>query len=259
MSVYKQKDRAAWTYEFRYRGKPYKGSTGQLNEQDALAFEAELKAKLRRQAFGVVDARDAPFFQEWAGVYYQWEVTGKKIKRPDIVDAWIRVVLRFFGRRPTDPAKVEPGAPYHDLKLSDPIEQPELLDEFESWMTSRGVAGSTKNHYRSTISGMYRVAQLPRYRRLTGNPINPMTGVPRDRRVRRNVDLTPEQIVAWIQAASYHVRLAVAIAALAPKLRLQNVLTLEWAQHIDRQLQRITVFDHKTDLATQEPIVVLVS
>lgn len=259
MSVYKQKDRQAWTYKFQFRGKQYKGSTGQLTQEDAEAFEADLKAKLRRQGAGIFDARDAPYFQEWAGVYYEYETTRKKVKRPDRVDDLIRVVLRFWGRRPSDPAKVVAGEPYHDLKLWDPIERPELLDEFEDWMVARGVAGSTRNHYRSTISGMYRVAQVPRYRKITGNPQNPMVGVPRDRRVRRNVDLTPAQMLEWMTVASYHVRLALAIAALAPKLRLENVLALEWALHLDAGLTRITVSDHKTDAETQEPIVAMVT
>lgn len=259
MTVFKQKDRKAYTYEFQYKKRTYRGSTGQLTEADAIAVEAALKAKVRRQHGGLVDARDSPHCQEWAGVYYEYQATRKKVKRPERIDELNTVVLRFWGRRPADPDDVVAGAPYHDRQLADAITDPEWLDRFEDWMTARGIAGSTRNHYRSTVSGWYRVAKVPRYRRLSGNPDNPMVGVPRDRRVRRNVDLTPAQMVAWITVASYHVRLAVAIAALAPKLRLENVLALEWATHLDRELTRITVSDHKTDAETQEPIVVMIS
>jgi len=259
MSVYRQKDRRAFTYDFQFRGRTYKGNTGQITCEDAQAFEDELKRKLRRQAGGLVDPRDAPYCQEWAGVYYEYSATKKKVKRPERIDELNQVVLRFFGRAPTDPAKVIAGEPYHNLKLSAPIVDPKWLDDFEDWMVARGVAGSTRNHYRSTVSGWYRVAMLPRYRKITGISLNPMVGVPRDRRVRRNVDLEPDQILAWIEVASYHVRLAMAIAALAPKLRMASVLALEWKRHLDRGLTRITVDDHKTDADTGEPVVVMVS
>jgi hypothetical protein len=69
--------------------------------------------------------------------------------------------------------------------------------------------------------------------------MNPMVGVPRDRRVVRDVELSVEQLRAWLAHASYHVRLAMSIAALAPKLRRSNVLGLEWNVHVDRALTRI--------------------
>ena len=51
---------------------------------------------------------------------------------------------------------------------------------------------------------------------------------------------------SWLTHASYHVRLAVAIAALAPKLRLANVLALTWQEHLDPELRFITVRQHET-------------
>jgi integrase len=47
----------------------------------------------------------------------------------------------------------------------------------------------------------------------------------------------------------------VAIAALAPKLRLSNVLALDWQKHLDAGLTRITIGQHKTDRLTGRPLV----
>lgn len=259
MSVFKQKDRKAWTYEFQYKGKAYKGSTGQLTREDAQAFELLEQQRVRRREAGIADLRDAPAFADWAGVYYHEKAEGRhRVKRPEQIDVLVRVVLRFWGRRPANPAKVVAGEPYRDLTLADPVEKPELLDEFEDWMEEHRFSGSHRNHLRTQISGMYRLAMLPKYRKLTGVTFNPMEGVPRDRRRVRDVTLSVEQLQAWLSHASYHVRLAMAIAALAPKLRLANVLALEWHQHIDANFSRITVYDHKTD-ASGKPIVQEVS
>lgn len=258
MSVFKQKDRTAFTYEFQYRGRPYKGTTGQLTKDDALAVEALEKARVRRSVAGLADLRDAPSFQRWSGVYYTHKATSKhKVKRPDQIDFLIRTMLKFWGRRPTDPKKVDAHAPYHDLTLADPVVEPDWLDQFETWMTAQGFSGSHCNHLRTQVSGLYRVAMLPTYRKITGITMNPMVGVPRDRRTARTAELSTEQLRAWMAHASYHVRLAMAIAALAPKLRRSNVLTLEWGVHLDRELTRIRVDDHKTD-ATAGPLVVLI-
>jgi integrase len=55
------------------------------------------------------------------------------------------------------------------------------------------------------------------------------------------------------------VRLALAIGALAPKLRLGNILALERARHLDASLQFITVHQHKTVVKTRRPLVVPIS
>ncbi len=67
---------------------------------------------------------------------------------------------------------------------------------------------------------MYAVALLPKFRAATGITVNPMVGVPRDRTESRTVTVTLDELQQWLSVASYHVRLAVGIAALAPKLRL---------------------------------------
>src|ERR1051325_8265980 len=146
MSVFKQKDLKAWTYEFHYNGRTYKGSTGQLTREDAEAFEFEMQRKVRRRVAGLeVDPKHVPRCQEWAGIYYEWERKTKKVKRPERIDELNRVVLQFFGRRPRRRELVVGGAPYHDLQLHDPIVEPAWLDDFERWMEARGVAGGTRN------------------------------------------------------------------------------------------------------------------
>jgi len=262
LSVYLEKDRQSFRYKFEYKGRTYKGSTGQLTREDAERFEEQEKVRVRREVAGLVDPlRDGPAFAEWAGVYYDHKASSRyKVKRPDQVDFQLRTVLKFWGRKPTDPAKVDAEAPYHDLTLADPITDPEWLERFEAWMEAEDFSGSHRNHLRTQVSGMYKVAALPIYRKRFGFTamMNPMLGVPRDRRVRRDVTLTPEQLTAWIAQASYHVRLAMAIAALAPKLRLSNVLDLQWKKHLDAKLSRIVMLEHKTD-ALGKPLVVMVS
>lgn len=71
--------------------------------------------------------------------------------------------------------------------------------------------------------------------------------------------MTPDELRAFLAVASYHVRLSVAIGALAPKLRLGNILALRWDQHLDANLRFITVYAHKTAHATQKPLVTPVS
>lgn len=262
MTVYREKDRTTWRYKFEHQGHVYKGSTHQILKEDAEAFEQQEKIRVRRMVAGLVDPmRDAPSFATWAGVYLQHKTASRyKVKRPDQIDFQLRTLLKFWGKKPENPEKVDATAPYHDLTLADPIRDPDWLERFEDWMEREAYAGSTKNHLRTQISGLYKVAALPIYRKRFGltAAMNPMLGVPRDRRVRRDVTLTPDQVRAWIAHASYHVRLALAIAALAPKLRMRNVLDLEWKRHVDHDLTRLVVDDHKTD-HFGEPIVVLIT
>ena len=126
-------------------------------------------------------------------------------------------------------------------------------------MEARGSAPRTRNHYRSVVSRMYAVALLPKFRAATGITVNPMVGVPRDRTESRTVTVTLDELQQWLSVASYHVRLAVGIAALAPKLRLQNILALTWADHLDPDLTYITVEHHKTAGRTGLPLVVPIS
>lgn len=259
MTVYRDADRLTFRYDFWFRGTRYKGTTHQTNLGDARAFEVDLKARLRRQAGGLLRPEDTPRFAEWAGVYY--EHASPHLRAPQHVDDTLRVVLRFWGARPEAGSrdKVEAAAPYHDLHLADPIEDPDWIEKFEQWIVARGVGPQTRNHYFSVMSRMYRTALLPKFRKHTGVQINPFAGIPKHRTHPRTVALSVEQIQAWITAASYHVRLAAAIGALAPKLRLANILTLEWAVNVDPALQYLTVFEHKTSGVTGRPLVAPIS
>lgn len=248
-----------YQYDFVFRSQRFKGSTHLAERAPAEAFEAEMKRALRLRDTGLAPqflTTESPRFQDWAEVYYR--AKAKTAAHPDEIERLIRVVLRFWGARPRAVAADTPD-PYHDLRLADPIHDPRWIDRFEAWMEDRGSAGSTRNHYRSTMSGMYRVALLPRFREATGMTMNPFRDLPRDRDQARTATVTVEELRRWIAAASYHVRLAVAIAALAPKLRLGNILHLRWRDQVDPTLTWITVTDHKTARSTRAPLVVPVS
>ena len=246
MSVYRPPDCTSYRYDFRYRGRRYRGSTRQTKLHDAREVEDTFRQRLRRQSVGIIDRRDSPRFGEWAGVYF--DHTSQRISRPEDVAQRLRVVLRFWGGRPPEGHAVEAieGEPYHDLHLLDPIHEPEWIERFETWMRARGVGPQTRNHYRSVMSRMFHVAMLPKHRKRTGVTMNPFKGIERDQTPGRIVTVTAEQLRRWIECALPHVRLALAIGALAPKLRMQSILALRFDEHMDPELQFITVQRHKT-------------
>lgn len=256
MSVYKRG--GVYYYNFTYRGVRHAGSTGLTTREAAAAVEAERRRTLRLQAAGLLppDAM-SPRFSEWAEVHFR-QVT-PRLSRPEALEAALAVVLRFWGAAPADPATREPHAPYHDLRLADPIRDPMWIAYFETWMAGRGGAAQTRNHYRSAMRGLYRTALLPQYRAVTGITVNPFRDVPQERVVPRDVTVTVEELRRWVSHASYHVRLAVAIAALAPKLRYASILRLRWDTHVDPRLEWLTVAEHKTAGRTGRPQVVPIS
>lgn len=251
--------RGGWRYQFQYQLQNYKSPRGFNTQRDALDAEAEHRRRLKLQAAGVYvppTKATAASFQNWAGVYseYVHSLHAKGlIKRPEIIDANLSSVLRFWGRRPTKPgAYVHPTGKYLDLTLADPIADPSLMRAFDEWMDAEGIEGSTRNHYNTTMSRMYWLALQAEYRREAGEPAyNPFAQRPRSKGKRRRVALSVDQIQAWIAQASYHVRIAMSVAALAPELRLVNVLQLTWKEshesHVDLANGRVIVWDHKTD------------
>jgi integrase len=264
MSVYRGTRQRTYRYKFRYARKPYRGNTYQQNETDARLVEAKKKLELRQRRGGIAEPGPAPTFTEWAGVYYGWVTKRRRppIRRPEKIDELLRVVLRFWGARPSAPSKIpaDEECPYHDLTLQDPIDNPSWILEFDEWMDRRGIAGGTRNHYNTTLRRLYVVALLPEYRQLAGGlTMNPFAGRPREPLVTRKVALTPALVLTWLEAMSYHARLAVAIAALAPKLRLRNVLELRWQAHLDRELTTISAWNHKSVSRTEAPLVVPIS
>lgn len=259
MTIYKPGDRRAYRYDFEFEGQRYAGSTKQIRKDDAAMVESALKRRLREQVGGIpARVGSTPRFQEWAEVYLDHAT--RTLVRPERARELLSVVLRFWGAKPTNPAEVHAGEPYRDLRLEDPIRQPELIEAFERWMRARARCGpQTRNHLRGILSRMYRVALLPAFRRASGVNLNPFVGVPRDVTVGRTVTLSPAQIRAWCEAAPAHTRLAIAIAALAPKLRLQSILSLQFSKHFDPKLQFLTMVRHKTATDTGAAQVVPVS
>jgi integrase len=264
MTVFRHPNGKTYRYDFWWRGNRYTGNTLQASRAEAEVVENDLKKKLRLQAGGIAPPNPdaSPRFHDWAEVYYDHVLTRRKsdIKRPDRIQDLLRVVLRFWGHRPaltvTGKWAAKPDEPYHDLRLVDPIADPMWLLKFEDWMSLKNLAGQTKNQYRSTLSQMYALALQPAFRNRTGITMNPFLGISRDRSGERTSTVSIEELQGWLRHASYHVRLAVSIAALAPELRLANVLALKWGVHVDRELQYITVYNHKTEDATNRPLVV---
>lgn len=255
MSVYQRN--GLWHYDFWLLKRRYTSPKGFATKADAVEAEARLRRTLTRRAAGLepLDASETPSFTDWAGVTWKWQRDRKQIKRPDAAKQTLRMILAFWGARPKhDPVE---GGVYKDLRLGDPIERPELLEEFEHWMTERGLSGSRKNHYRSACSMMYRVALLPQFRRLTGVRENPFAHVLRDRVERRTATLTLEQLQAWTASAPMPVAIAVTVAALAPALRFGNIVELKRSD-IDGSGQFLTV-PHKTDRATGLPLTIAIS
>lgn len=263
MTVYLPKRCRTWYYDFWFQGTRYRDSTGQITREDAEDVELQKKRALRREQAGLPILSEqlqseTPRFSVWAGVTLAYAKRRKKLKRPEQFAINLRMVLGFWGGRPAK-NPIDDPAPYHDLRLIDPIRDPELIEKFEQWMDARDLSGPRKNHYRSAMSQMYRVALEPGYRKRSGVRENPFAHIRRDRVPKRLTTFTREQIRAVIEAAPWHTRIALAIGALAPKLRLINVLSLRWDQHVTKTLTAITAPDHKTDRETGLPLVVPVS
>ncbi len=246
-----------WHYDFWYRGRRYQQTTEQELREDAEQVERDAKRRLRREAHGIETFRreDTPTFQSWAHVYLARQRT--RLTRPELAERTTRMVLAFWGAKPRK-QPVE-GGPYHDLVLADPILDARWIERFEDWMAARGLSGSTKNSYRSILSGMYKLALRPRYRQRTRVLSNPFTDIDRDPQTGRRVHLPPEDLRKWLEAAPPHAVLALAIGALAPKLRLAQVLALRFDRHLDRELRLITFEAHKTRRHTRAPQVTAVS
>lgn len=260
MTVWLPPDCVSWRYDFQWRGTRYTGSTLVTTRAEAEQVEETKRKQLRRRAAGLepAGAEDTPRFSDWAKVTLDYATTRKKLKRPEQFAINLRMILGFWGARPTKSAPLEGGV-YRDLRLGDPILDPELIEQFEQWMDARGISGPRKNHYRSACSVMYKLALKPAYRKRSQVASNPFEHIDRDRVPKRIAVFSGAELRKVIQSAAWHVRVALAIGALAPKLRLRNVLTLQWEQHVARDLSVIIHPEHKTDRETGLPLVVHVS
>ena len=255
MSVYFDPAKKGWRYNFQYLGQRHQPPRPFPTREEALDAEAQRRRFLRREAAGLeeapAEAQAAPDFTTWAGVYFAFVERQHRdghLKRPDIIKGNLNKVLEFWGARPTDPAEVAKGAPYHDLRLDAPLLDPEWFHRFDAWMNGRGLAKSTRRHYLNTVQRLYWLSQQPDYRIVCAMIAkNPLLGTRKPKSRRRTATVTKAELLRWLAAASYHIRLALSIAALAPKLRLANILALEWDRHLDLDAGTIRVDDHKTD------------
>lgn len=259
MTVFYDPRSKGWRFDFQFQKRRFTSPRGFPTKAEARDAEAERRRILRRQAAGLETgtSADSPSFQDWAEVYVaDLERRGRPIETTERV---VRVVLRFFGRRPDRPLAPHEAGPFHDYRLIDPIVDPAILDAFEAWMSERGIAGATRNRYRSAVSQLYAVAMRPRYRQATGVKENPMRGVERDTEQGRTVVLTLPQLRAILAHSSRHLWLTVMVAAMAPALRVGSILRLRWDQHIDADLRLITVAEHKTARRIGRPLVMPIS
>ena len=257
MSVYQDKTSKLWIYDFQFKRRRYKLQYGLDTRAEATEAEAVMRRSLRRRAAGLEGwaADDTPSFSTWAAVTLQFQRERKQIKRPDQAKLTLRMILAFWGTKPkTNPVE---GGRYHDLCLGHPIENPTLIHEFEMWMKERGLSGARKNHYRSACSMLYRVAMQPENRMRTGIKENPFRDIMRDRVRRRTRALDPDEIMKWIAVAPLPAVVAVAIGALAPALRLSNVVELRRDQ-LSPARDYLSV-PHKTDQETGAPLTVAIS
>lgn len=258
MSVYLPNKRSrTFVYLFEIDGVRYgPKTTHQTDKREAALFEAKLKLQLRGLAGGLVPvaALETPTFSAWAGPTMAY--AKKFIKRPDILEKSLRMILAFWGAEPSTPGKAaavprreRAPRPYHNLRLGDPITDPTWLQTFEEWMCARGIGSSARNSYLSACSALYKCAMQPQFRPITNVAANPFDGIRRSKGNTRTIALTPAQILDLVSAVGVrgrHIAHALCIAALAPKLRLASILALEWAVHFDPALTLITVGDHKT-------------
>lgn len=270
MTVYRAKDRRtrgadgkvqakAYRYDFQFQGRRYVSPRSFPTQGEAADAEAARRRQLRRVAAGLEVAEAVtPCIADWAEVYFAFLATRGLVTDLGSIESKLRVVLRFWGRKPDRPLKAYERGPYHDLRLADPITDPRHLLAFETWMLQRGSSGTTRNHYRTAMSRLYAIAMLPQYRAQTRVTMNPFMGLMRDPRTRRSVTLSLEQLRAILREAAPHIRLAIAIGALAPKLRLANILGLRWVD-IAPDFSTLLVQEHKTRRLTGQPLVATVS
>lgn len=270
MTVYRDRGRRTFDYDFEFEGKRYRGNTKQTRRDDAELVENRLKLQLRQDAggVGIVGVSDTPRFQEWVEIYAD-HVRRRGDRRPERTDDLIRVALRFLGARPSAGARVKnfPDEPYHDLHLGDFVRDPSWILRWEDWLAaphvdglgrSRLWQGQTKNQYRSLLNGLFKLAIRPEWRQKTKVLQNPLIGTHRDAQEGREVSLEREELLAVIGCASYHLRIAIAVAMLSPKLREGNILALRYDEHFSPDMRYITVQQHKTRHRTRRPLVVYV-
>lgn len=271
MTVYRPKGRRTYLYDFVYDGVRYVDNTKQTKQADAELVESQVKLRLRQAAggVGIVDVADTPRFKDWVEIYAEHVRKRGKITRLDRIDDLIRVALRFWGAQPAAGSKVRAveAEPYHDLRLGDVVRDPSWILRWEDWLATphedakgriHAWAGQTRNQYRSLMNQLFKLAITPEWRQKTHVLQNPFVGMHRDAPEGREVSLERDELLTIIACASYHLRIACAIAMLSPKLREGNILALRYDEHFSPDMRYITVHQHKTRSRTRKPLVVYV-
>lgn len=201
-----------WTPPGGPQSQRHTGSTGQLTKRAAHRVEAKIKEQVREQAYGiaVTDRMATPSLTAFAAVHVAHLKKKGKHARLDELVKTIRLCLQFWGKRPqarnVDDAVLTKwrkqraaaaaraaAAPYHDLRLLDPIQRPALIEAFEDWMRGLGLSGGRKNNYRSAMSGIFQTALLPACRATTRISMNPFRHLERDTVPERDATLTLER------------------------------------------------------------------
>lgn len=226
MTIYRAKDRRtrgndgkvqekAYRYDFQFRGRRYTSPRPFPTAQEARDAEAERRRQLRRAAAGleVEGQRATMAIADWAEIYMHYLERRGRVGNLTAVEHVLRVVLRFWGRKPARALKPHEAGAYHDLTLLAPIDDPRHLLAFEDWMVKRGIAGATRNRYRTAMSRLYAIAMRPEFRTETGVTMNPFLAIERDAPRGRTVTLTIDQVRAVLMHAPPHLRLAIGIKA----------------------------------------------
>ena len=102
-------------------------------------------------------------------------------------------------------------------------------------------SAQTRNHYISIMRRLYTLTMRPQFVKKTGVQKNPFETMERYRARNRRVSVTADELREWLRHTPRHAQVAIAIAALAPKLRLRNVLELRWRTSFDKCFRFITV------------------
>ena len=135
MGVFLPPDCRTWRYKFLWRGRWHRGNTACSRKEDAERWLRQYRVSLEQRRAGLaVEVKDSPLFSDWATVYFEY--ASPRLTRPDAVDVILRVVLRFWGDAPAGVAPT-PEAPYHGLRLLDPIEDSDWLLRFDVVLCGR--------------------------------------------------------------------------------------------------------------------------
>lgn len=272
--VYYAKDRDGWRFDFQYLKQRCVSRGSYPTEKEAKDAADAKRREVRAIADGrELDQADSPFLSDFAEIYYDWAVKKGRVKANGSVECQIEMSLRFFGRRSDKPETInrfeqrrfKDKRPYHNLRMADVLRDGSWITKFDAWMDDRGIAGGTKNKYRSAMSQIYRHAMSPEWRNKTGVTRNPFAEIYRDAPVRRYTTfVNGETLVKVIDQAAPHLKLAIAIALYCPKFRHGSIVRLDRSRQkdstawVDEKIEHLFDTQHKTFHKTGLPLIAVV-